>query len=614
MSHQGFLVPKSQIDCSKALEQEFRFGECFVILSGESGSGRTSLCEQVVTVLENRYSTVFVPCQDEMTVEQLRQLFLQQVAPNDRWDDSESLCQSFSKLTIPVRQRILVVIDDIDLVVSSFFEEIVALYEQNLGKNRLSFLLTAHPLWTQSKISAFVTDKLQIKEIVIPRLSTQEALSVTEQMFTYANLDRVYKAILPKLPSKLEKCEGNISRIIKLTETLMNDPIEVNEDKKTQIAQSSKIEGEKKKKGAAGSIFISAICIVIVLACLVPVFLGSNIVEKFFSGKDIQSSPQTEVKSSGDNLGFGEEKNDAPLSVSAGAVNDISATGPKGDALNAVEDDGKLLPSVEGGIEVESDKATTKNSVTLEGDALDKIENNEADAKSDDPRRGLAGSVENSKDKNETKELPKESQPEQAEIPVLVRSDSILYKDRIAKEDADTVAKRKLEDENLAKIRVEQEKLIKAQADELAKLQEQQASSEKKALESENKEAVTAKIQKTEKSEKNGDRIKSVPRAKTNPVPGDHNELLSKNGKHYTLQVQAGRNRAPLLRTADYVDGRYWIYTTKRDGAPWYVLIMGDFLTPKEAVAKASILPANIRKAGPFAKSFAKVQSEMRLE
>ena len=134
MHHQGFSVPKSLLDCAKAIHDKFLYGENFVMLSGDSGSGRTSLCEQVVNELESKLLPVFIPCQDEMTQEQLRQLFLQQIAPNEKWDDTEPLYQSFSKLSIPVRQRFLVIVDDADSAISSFFDELISLYEHNLGK------------------------------------------------------------------------------------------------------------------------------------------------------------------------------------------------------------------------------------------------------------------------------------------------------------------------------------------------------------------------------------------------------------------------------------------------------------------------------------------------
>ena len=54
MHHQGFTVPKSLLDCAKAIHDKFLYGENFVMLSGDSGSGRTSLCEQVVNELESK--------------------------------------------------------------------------------------------------------------------------------------------------------------------------------------------------------------------------------------------------------------------------------------------------------------------------------------------------------------------------------------------------------------------------------------------------------------------------------------------------------------------------------------------------------------------------------
>ena len=60
----------------------------------------------------------------------------------------------------------------------------------------------------------------------------------------------------------------------------MNDPIEVNNENQLDEKKSPK------KKGSAG-IFISIICIVIVLACLVPVFFGRGFIDKLFGSKDM---------------------------------------------------------------------------------------------------------------------------------------------------------------------------------------------------------------------------------------------------------------------------------------------------------------------------------------
>lgn len=480
----------------------------------------------------------------------------------------------------------------------------------------------------QTKIAEKNNDRISITEINIPAITIDEAGALCEQMFVFARLDKVYKAILPKLPHALASCEGNISRVIKLTETLMNDPIQVNDDKSSQPQVSLDVKPNaknSKKKHSSAAIFISIICIVIVLACLVPVFLGSNIVDNIF-GKAPEQKPDSvqivdKVQKSAQQ---GADVNssttaDDPLSVSAGAVSDINAKGPKGDEANAVHDDGGLLPDVNGGIEAETNNAQPKKSVTLDGNALDEIEKKEADDKSGNPRQGLAGSVKTDANKasdaavgderssgthsSTNEETNSKVESNSKEVETLSREDNVLFKDQIAKEDADNqkaleAQKKALEQKAL------QEAELKKKADALALKDNPQK--EEKSDNKEKKETAKADTKKASATKNTAKRSSPRARPRSTPVPGSHDELLNKNPRHYTLQVLAGRNKAPLLHAADYVEGRYWIYTTVRNGAPWHVLVMGDFLTAKEAVSRAAILPGSLRAHGSFAKSFEK--------
>ena len=607
MLNQGYSIPKSFIECAKSIQDEFAYGDKWIFLSGDSGSGRTSICEQVINHLEGKYRTIFIPCKDDMTPVQLRLLFLQQIAPDMEWDDNVPLNQSISELALPTREKILVVADDIDSVVNSFFEELMSLYEQSRGKRRLSILITAHSLWGETKLSAAKEQKLDIKEIGVPRLSLEEGQLICEQRFTFAKLDTVYRTILPKLSKKLSQCEGNISKIIKLTEILMSDPQEINNEKKDDILEK-KTETPKKHNGA--TIFITVICIVIVLALLVPVFLGSNVVDKIL-GHNTKSDETVATEQVSPETASQNTKSDDPLAVSDGAVSDIKAEGPKGDKDNAVDDVGGLLDKVDEGVSVEGSKKATKNSVTLEGDTLDAIEKKEeADDKSANPRQGLAGSVGNEASKKEAEKPVASSDEKKSEaqksqdtasnkkLVTLSRENNALYKDEIAKEDALLALKEKQKQEAFEK---EQAK-ARAAILEQEKQMQSQAQSQSTAKESKAKTALATQKAKAKVQKPHG-----------NPVPGSSDELKLKNPGHYTLQVLAGRNRLPLLYAADYLDGKYWIYQTKRDGKPWYVLIVGDYLTAKEAAGTARSLPGHIKKNGPFAKSFMTVQSEMSI-
>ena len=582
MQNLGYSFPKSFVKCAKSLCEQFAYGDKWIFLSGDSGSGRTSICEHVVNTLEGKFNTIFIPCKDDLSLVALRKLFLQQIAPNLSWDEHKPLNQTVKELSLPTREKFLIVIDDIDSVINSFYEEVMDLYAQCKGIRRFSFLAVAHLLWTQNKLKDANNDKLDIKEICVPNISLEEALLICQQRFVFSKLEKVYNTILPKLPHALASCEGNISKVIKLTEKLMSDPIEVNNENQDDLLKNKELEPKKKHNTTA--LFISIICLVIVIALLVPVFLGSNVVDKVLGSSDNKAEQAIETTATNTTETKKEQAID-PLAVSEGAVDNIKAEGPKGDEKNAAEDAGALLDHVDEGVALEGSKATTKNSVTLEGETLEAIEKKE----SKDPRQSVAGSVEQKK--ADTK----------AEVVTIARENNALKKAEIEKEDQEAALKQKALEEQFEKERQKAREAVLA-------LDKEKVGSKALTIKAPVKEA---KAQEPKTKAQNA--VAKAPAKKTLPIPGAASELSSINPKHYTLQVSAGRSRAPLLQVADFVDGRYWIYQTTREGKPWYVLIMGDFLTAKEAMAKVSLLPQKIRKTGPFAKRFSKVQQEMSM-
>ena len=582
MQNLGYSFPKSFVKCAKSLCEQFAYGDKWIFLSGDSGSGRTSICEHVVNTLEGKFNTIFIPCKDDLSLVALRKLFLQQIAPNLSWDEHKPLNQTVKELSLPTREKFLIVIDDIDSVINSFYEEVMDLYAQCKGIRRFSFLAVAHLLWTQNKLKDANNDKLDIKEICVPNISLEEALLICQQRFVFSKLEKVYNTILPKLPHALASCEGNISKVIKLTEKLMSDPIEVNNENQDDLLKNKELEPKKKHNTTA--LFISIICLVIVIALLVPVFLGSNVVDKVLGSSDNKAEQAIETTATNTTETKKEQAID-PLAVSEGAVDNIKAEGPKGDEKNAAEDAGALLDHVDEGVALEGSKATTKNSVTLVGETLEAIEKKE----SKDPRQSVAGSVEQKK--ADTK----------AEVVTIARENNALKKAEIEKEDQEAALKQKALEEQFEQERQKSREAVLA-------LDKEKVGSKALTIKAPVKEA---KAQEPKTKAQNA--VAKAPAKKTLPIPGAASELSSINPKHYTLQVSAGRSRAPLLQVADFVDGRYWIYQTTREGKPWYVLIMGDFLTAKEAMAKVSLLPQKIRKTGPFAKRFSKVQQEMSM-
>ena len=72
--------------------------------------------------------------------------------------------------------------------------------------------------------------------------------------------------------------------------------------------------------------------------------------------------------------------------------------------------------------------------------------------------------------------------------------------------------------------------------------------------------------------------------------------------------------RAALVRYAKQksLSGRYWIYQTEYNGKPWFVLILGEYGSAKQAKAAINAMPAALRQSQPWPKSFGQVQKEMK--
>ncbi len=612
-------VPNTRLKITEDLIAKFKDPGHFVIFSGDSGSGRTGVLEAVISELDAKYQVLFVPCTGDESLQDLRQLFLTQLLPDSKWDLGLKLADTLQKLPIPGRRKILVVADDIDKVEAGFFEELKALYEQTLGGGRFAFLVTSHPLWAQrvQKIPSRGT----VEELAMPPLTTAEAISLVESYFKAAGLLREFNAISPYLPKYLEACKGNISKVIKQTELLMDDP---------KLAQSGRppeneaqLRAATKKKHGSAAIFITVVCLAIAAACLVPLFMGGSLfnseeeelkaqienAEKqnalIVPKEDSKQDPLTKAGITDKDAQKAIENSSDPLRQGRGANPDISASRDHGTADEAKVDDGGLLPDIQDGLEANTPNSDSKNSVVLKGEALDAIEKSEAGSGNDPdlPRPGLGGSVNN---ENTSKAEDKTDTNSSDGVVILKRENNILHADEIKAEDEE-IAKAKAEEvRKLAELKSKQEAEAKAKEEALKKAADAKA----KALDEE-KAKLAANAKKDNSSKKGTASTKKLPRGEG--IPGAASELKAKDPKHYALQVIAGRNRASVVEASGAISGRYWIYETTRERKPWFVLVTGDYASANEAMSHVKDLPAALRAGGPFSKSFSRIQVEMGL-
>ncbi len=621
--------------------------ESFILLSGDSGSGRTVICEQIVNDTDSKMRAIFIPCHKDMQLQRLRELFLQQLIPNSSFDTDLNLPDALLKAHIPYNHKILVVVDDVDSVVSAFYNELVALHEQFLGQARFAFVLVCHPLWAEEKLSHY-TGKADISVMQMPALTIKEAMVLSRHMFALQNTMRIYNAISNKLPEALASAKGNISQIIAITEKLMKDPTapQVSNEK---VRKNGKVSMPKsgKKSGSVG-IFVTIVCIIIVLACLIPIFLGSS----FFSSEDTNktSSVQSQVANE-DALVFDKGSQDFNKDFAM--------------------DDGLLPKNVPNGIDAQTTAPQTEHSVTLSGKELEKIEGG---ANGSAYPRGMGGSL----------------NANQQQIPVLRRGDNFNHVNKnnnqattaidvptehtlIAAPAVPPVDQNQVLANKLKESANELDKLAQAQAQShskapapapqvsakdrtaleqaaINKINQDREQARKNALQSEQNAKQTAANKQDKAPVKKEEAVKAPavaptparqplkagqvislaeeqrqakaaaqaqaqarPQAAGNGVEADIAQLKALSNNRFTIQIVSGSNRANVSAAARGLTGRYWIVPSVRNGKPWYILMAGDYASREEASAAARNIPRSVSQgATPFAKRVADAKAEIR--
>lgn len=625
--------------------------ESFILLSGDSGSGRTVICEQIVNDTDSKMRAIFIPCHKDMQLQRLRELFLQQLIPNSSFDTDLNLPDALLKAHIPYNHKILVVVDDVDSVVSAFYNELVALHEQFLGQARFAFVLVCHPLWAEEKLSHY-TGKADISVMQMPALTIKEAMVLSRHMFALQNTMRIYNAISNKLPEALASAKGNISQIIAITEKLMKDPTapQVSNEK---VRKNGKVSMPKsgKKSGSVG-IFVTIVCIIIVLACLIPIFLGSS----FFSSEDTNktSSVQSQVANE-DALVFDKGSQDFNKDFAM--------------------DDGLLPKNVPNGIDAQTTAPQTEHSVTLSGKELEKIEggvngsayprgmggslnanqqqipvlrrgdnfnhvnknNNQATTAIDvptehtliaapavppvDQNQVLANKLKESA--NELDKLAQAQAQAQSHSKAPAPAPQVSAKDRVALEqaainkinqDREQARKNALQSEQNAKqtaankqdkAPVKKEEAVKAPAVAPTPARQPLKAGQVISLAEEQRQAKAAAAAAAQ--------AQARPQAAGNGVEADIAQLKALSNNRFTIQIVSGSNRANVSAAARGLTGRYWIVPSVRNGKPWYILMAGDYASREEASAAARNIPRSVSQgATPFAKRVADAKAEIR--
>jgi DamX protein len=89
--------------------------------------------------------------------------------------------------------------------------------------------------------------------------------------------------------------------------------------------------------------------------------------------------------------------------------------------------------------------------------------------------------------------------------------------------------------------------------------------------------------------------------------------LWSRNPEHLTMQLleASSASRVHSYLCNHEVDGQLAIIRVERGGKPWYLLLSGEYVTGDEVARALAALPAGLKEASPWGRSFASLQDEM---
>ena len=97
-------------------------------------------------------------------------------------------------------------------------------------------------------------------------------------------------------------------------------------------------------------------------------------------------------------------------------------------------------------------------------------------------------------------------------------------------------------------------------------------------------------------------------------LSGDERLLLSYNEDRFVLQVMAAGSKSAVERfmASQSNHSELHMYSTWRQGKPWYVVVAGNYSTSGEARRGVNSLPITQKKAGPWPRSVTEIQAKIK--
>lgn len=223
MSAQSLAELASQSSLVQRVRHLLEVSSPFVFLSGSGGSGKSTLCESLLSCIERPWSVAYLDYQEQFTASRARELLVQQCFAGAVFDPSEPLPDSLFRLLGHGPRHFLLVIDSAEKMPQELVAELwdfVCINDALPQAHHLGVVLCGESRWAEKQARG-------LKGRDTPPLELEvEPLSVREQteLFDFCLRSSGFTARMPNaqaVADRLRACEGNPGKIVELAESIM---------------------------------------------------------------------------------------------------------------------------------------------------------------------------------------------------------------------------------------------------------------------------------------------------------------------------------------------------------------------------------------------------------
>lgn len=293
-----------------------------VLLCGDEGSGRSTVCHLVAEKTDDKMQVIFLPCNSSLSKENLRELLLQQLFPEEKLPCDYPLTETLLKINT-VNLKALIIADDIDDVPLEFLREINTLVKELSG--RLLFLGVCV---TESAKAA--SGIFNIEPLEVPPLDYKECIFLSREYLSGQNKMEVFEGHWDRLPTLFKSKLYTPAAVFSTVDAFEDDVAKAGRERFSVNESVAPKEESSAKKSSKWPYLL-----------LLLLLIGGG--AYYFIDKDEVKTQPAAVESN---------EKVPEVTVDAGVLNE----------------------QIKEGIEVEGKKTQLQNELVISGDALEKIE------------------------------------------------------------------------------------------------------------------------------------------------------------------------------------------------------------------------------------------------